>query len=100
LIVEALAVDRASYHKAKKVTEYITSAQGEVGFELLPARSPELNPEEQVWNRAKERLGGMIIQNKDHTKNALRRVLRSLQRNVKLIKSFFQLDDTRYALNL
>ena len=90
--------DRASYHKAKKVTEYITSTQGEVELELLPARSPELNPDEQVWNRAKERLGRMIIQNKDHMKNALQRVLRSLQRNAKLIKSFFQLNDTRYAL--
>jgi transposase len=90
--------DRASYHKAKKVTEYITSTQGQVGLELLPARSPELNPDEQVWNRAKERLGRMILQNKDHMKNALQRVLRSLQRNAKLIKSFFQLDDTRYAL--
>jgi transposase len=90
--------DRASYHKAKKATEYITSTQGEVGLELLPARSPELNPDEQVWNRAKERLGRMIIQNKDHMKNALQRVLRSLQRNAKLIKSFFQLNDTRYAL--
>ncbi len=89
--------DRASYHKAKKVTEYITSTQGEVGLELLPARSPELNPDEQVWNRAKERLGRMIIQNKDHMKHALQHVLRSLQRNVTLIKSFFQLDDTRYA---
>ncbi len=89
--------DRASYHKAKKVTEYIISTQGEVGLELLPARSPELNPDEQVWNRAKERLGKMIIQNKDHMKNALQRVLRSLQRNVKLIKSFFQLEDTQYA---
>ena len=89
--------DRAAYHKAKKVAEYITSTQGEVGLELLPARSPELNPDEQVWNRAKERLGRMIIQNKDHMKNALQRVLRSIQCNVKLIKSFFQLDDTQYA---
>jgi hypothetical protein len=40
----------------------------------------------------------MIIKNKDHIKNALQRALRSLQRNAKLIQSFFQLDDTRYAL--
>jgi len=92
-----LIVDRVSYHRAKDVTEYIESTQGEVVLEFLPARSPELSPDEQVWSRAKERLGKMIIQNKAHMKIALLKVLRGIQRNVVLVKSFFQLKGTIYA---
>ena len=89
--------DCASYHKANAVKEYVAETQGNVGLELLPVRSPELNPDEQVWNQAKKSLGKMIIQNKADMKKCVSKVLRSIQRRANLIIAFFQLPDTKYA---
>ena len=89
--------DCASYHKANAVKEYVAETQGNVGLELLPVRSPELNPDEQVWNQAKKSLGKMIIQNKADMEKCVSKVLRSIQRRANLIRAFFQLPDTKYA---
>ena len=45
----------------------------------LPPYSPELNPDEQVWNYAKKRTGRMVILNKQEMKKAAIRVLLSIQ---------------------
>lgn len=89
--------DCASYHKANVVKDYVAGTQGDVELELLPVRSPELNPDEQVWNQAKKKLGKMIIQNKEDMKKCVSKVLRSIQRKADLIRAFFQLRDTKYA---
>jgi transposase len=89
--------DRASYHTGKDVKAYVAATEGEITLELLPARSPELNPREQVWNRAKDRLGRMIIRNKAEMENLLIKTLDSIQRSINIVKSFFQYEHTRYA---
>jgi transposase len=89
--------DRASYHTGKEVKAYVATTEGNLTLELLPARSPELNPSEQVWNRAKDRLGRMIIRNKAQMENLLAKTLDSIQRSINIVKSFFQLEHTCYA---
>jgi transposase len=65
---------------------------------FFPTHSPELNPDEQVWNEIKHRrLGKQPIKNKPDLKKRLRSALKSLQRKAERIRSFFQLPDTRYA---
>jgi transposase len=90
-----VVADNASYHTSKK-----TIAFGkEEGIEILPlpTYSPQLNPDEQVWNHAKRRLSKLFVVTKDEVKNALLSIMRSIQKTPKLIKSFFQLKDTLYA---
>ena len=89
--------DCASYHKSKGVREYCQANAAEVEVKLLPVRSPELNPDEQVWNQAKKTLGKMIIENKKEMKKQLLKVMRSIQKKAQLIKSFFKLPSTIYA---
>jgi transposase len=89
--------DRASYHTGKEVKAYAATTERNLTLELLPARSPELNPSEQVWNRAKDRLGRMIIRNKAQMENLLAKTLDSIQRSINIVKSFFQLEHTCYA---
>ena len=89
-------VDGASYHVAKKVKSYIDSCEGKVKVFQLPSYSPELNPDEQVWNHAKKRTGKMVIRNKNEMKKAAIRVLLSIQKTTSLIKSFFKLKHTSY----
>lgn len=65
---------------------------------FLPTYSPELNPDEQVWNEIKHRqLEKQPIKSKLDLKKRLYAALESLQQKVERIKSFFQLPDTRYA---
>jgi transposase len=65
---------------------------------FFPTHSPELNPDEPVWNEIKpRRLGKQPIKNKPDLKKRLRSALKSLQRKAERIRSFFQLPDTRYA---
>jgi hypothetical protein len=64
----------------------------------LPAYSPELNPDEQVWNHAKARLGKCSIFNKHDMLRRLTSILRSIQKQARLIRSFFRMLDTSYIL--
>ena len=68
------------------------------GSSLLPKRSPELDPDEQVWNEIKNnQIGKQPINHKRDLKQRLYSALRSLQRHSERIRSFFQLPDTLYA---
>jgi transposase len=91
--------DNASYHKGGVVQRYVKMSRGQVTIANLPQYSPELNPDEQVWNHAKARLAKLFVATKDEFKAALFSILLSIQRSTDLILSFFQLPDTQYAAN-
>lgn len=93
-----VVVDNARYHHSKETQRFLAEQQGEITLAFLPAYSPELNPDEQVWNHTKSRLGRRSILNKDEMKRNLLSVLRSLQKTPALIKSFFRMPDTNYIL--
>lgn len=93
-----LIIDRASFHKSKKVREFVRSHRKELRIYFLPKYSPELNPDEQVWEEIKNnRLGRQQIMNKVDLKKKLNSALRSLQKNVDRVRSFFGLHETQYA---
>lgn len=89
--------DNASYHTGGSVRRYVAQSQGDVAVENLPAYSPELNPDEQVWNHAKARLAKLFVATKQEFQAALFSIMLSIQRSAALILSFFQLPDTKYA---
>jgi len=92
-----IIADNASYHRSQPVKAYVAGSQGQVVVENLPRYAPELNPDEQVWNHAKSRLGRLFVSSKQEMKCAVLNIMRSIQRSTDLIQSFFQLPDTRYA---
>lgn len=85
-----LIVDGHPSHKAKVVREYVRSTDGQLELFFLPAYSPQLNPDELVWNRLKNHYTGRRA---IHTFTELKRVvhsaLRSMQGSPELIRSFF-----------
>jgi len=91
--------DNAKYHKDGEANPYLEPNEEGIWIQHLPTYAPELNPDEQVWNHLKARLGKLFVESKEEMKQKTKAVLRSLQRNVKLVLSFFQLKDTRYAAN-
>jgi transposase len=89
--------DNARYHHSKKVQAFLETQVGQIMMAFLPAYSPELNPDEQVWNHAKAEVGKHPIKSKLELEALILSVMRSIQQKVELVKSFFQLPGTLYA---
>jgi transposase len=92
-----IIADNAAYHTSGKVQDFAKQSEGKVTLGYLPRYAPELNPDEQVWNHAKARLGKLFIDTKDTLKRSLLGILRSIQKQAHLIRSFFGMDSTAYA---
>lgn len=92
-------VDGGSYHTSKMVKAFLDEEGEERGIrvERLPPYSPELNPDEQVWNQAKSKLGKLCVATKKELRDAVERILTDIKQSVALIQSFFHMDTTRYA---
>jgi transposase len=89
--------DSASYHTSGLVKRYVKETRGQVTIASLPKYSPEVNPDEQVWNHAKSRLGKLFLATKAEFEAALFSIMMSIQKSGDLILSFFELPDTQYA---
>ncbi len=93
-----LIVDGHPTHRSKKVKEYVASTKGKLGLFYLPGYSPELNPDEFVWNDLKNQVvGRKFISTRDDLKSIVIGGMRSLQRNPAKIKAYFQAKHTQYA---
>jgi transposase len=94
-----LIVDGHSTHRSGKVKRYVESTKGRLQLFYLPPYSPELNPDELVWNYVKKhRIGRQAIKGPDHLRQMVLSCLRALQKSPSLIKNFFKAPDVRYAL--
>lgn len=89
--------DNATYHKSGPMKRYRRANPEGIRIIHLPAYAPELNPDEQVWNHLKCRLGKLFIESKTQMRQQVKNVLLSIQRCKSLLLSFFQLKDTQYA---
>ena len=93
-----LILDGHPVHRSRAVGAFVKSTAGRLRIFLLPGYSPELNPDEQVWNHVKNRgVGRASIPSRDDLHRRVTRRLHSLQRQPRLVRSFFELPDTRYA---
>ena len=93
-----LILDGHPVHKAGKVQKFAFSTQGRLKLFYLPPYSPELNPDEMVWNHLKQhKVGKLSIKGPDHMKSKITSFLRSLQRSPSKIMGFFNQPQLRYA---
>ena len=94
-----LIVDGHPTHRSRKTTKYVEAQSGKLKLFFLPPYSPELNPDELVWNQVKNHdIGRRQISSRDELIACAKRALRSLQRNVSKVRSCFESPTTRYAL--
>jgi len=83
-------MDRARPHTSKMTKKYIES-QKRLHVFYLPARSPEFNPDEKVWNHLKNNeLKSHQAKNKEELKNLTKRKLFSMAKRPKLLKALFK----------
>lgn len=92
-------VDGGSYHTSARVKSFLQEEGEAMGIHLkyLPPYSPELNPDEQVWNQAKSYLGKLCLATKQDLLEAVHKTLTAIKKSLKLIRSFFCLEHTKYA---
>ena len=93
-----LIVDGHPTHKARLVKACLKRMQGKLRLFYLPPYSPELNPDEYVWNDVKNNgVGRSMITNVTNLRSAVESRLRYLQKNPDHVRTFFQSKTTRYA---
>lgn len=93
-----LIVDGHPTHKAVKVRRFLEGVADKLRLFFLPPYSPELNPDEHVWNDLKNNgIGRKVITGPEQLKKAVLHHLRSLQKSPDLVRSFFQAPSTAYA---
>lgn len=93
-----LIVDSGPSHISKKTKAFVESVSKKLELFYLPPYSPELNPDELVWNHLKNHtVGRSTVVDKNDFKKKVSRSMRSLQKNPEKIKSFFGKDTLKYA---
>jgi transposase len=93
-----LIVDRGPAHRAKKTKAFVESLGGALRLFFLPPYSPDLNPDELVWNHLKTHtVGRTTTDSKKSFRGKVLSSMRSLQNTPKKIAAFFQKPSLKYA---
>lgn len=92
-----LIVDNHPVHRSKEVLDFAKKTKGKLRLFFLPPYSPELNPDEHVWNYLKNhKIGREGATNRWNLLKRVESVMRSLQNMPDKIKSFFRHAWTKY----
>ena len=91
-------VDGHPAHKAIAVRKFVDSLNGALRLFLLPPYSPELNPDERVWNDLKNNsVGRKPLTDLASLKTAVVGQLRSIQLSPDRVRGYFRNRTTAYA---
>jgi transposase len=95
-----LIVDGHPVHKARKVKKFVDEeSDGRLKMFFLPAYSPDLNPDEWVWNNVKnDRVARKVIMGKEDLKAKAIGALRRLQKLPDVVRGFFRDPHLSYIL--
>lgn len=92
-----LILDGHPVHRSTKVKKFVEATEGKLRIYYLPPYSPELNPDEQVWNNVKGKIGRSTIKGPNELESKVRGHLITLQRTPEKIRMFFKEPNVRYA---
>jgi transposase len=92
-----LILDGHPVHRSSRVKKFVEATEGKLRIFFLPPYSPELNPDELVWNNVKGRIGRSSIKGPDDFQEKVRHHLKSLQHTPENIRNFFNEPSLRYA---
>lgn len=94
-----LIVDGHPAHKAKMVERFVEDQEGRLRLFFLPPYSPQLNPDECVWNDLKNNaVGRMMITGPDMLMRAVVGFLRRVQKLPDRVRGYFNTATTKYAM--
>ena len=77
-------------HQAKEVAKFVDSTNGALRLFRLPAYSPQLNPDEWVWQNVKhDGVAPAAVKGPEQMKAVVTGRLRRLQRLPHIVRGFF-----------
>jgi len=71
------------------VKEYVESTEGKLRLFQLPGYSPELNPDEWVWDNLKKRLGKRAHKSLEDLAEHATEIMLKIEQDRQLIVSFY-----------
>lgn len=93
-----LIVDGHPSHKSVAVRELVESMKSKIRLFFLPPYSPELNPDERVWNDLKNNgVGRKVITSPEDMKREIVSFLRKIQKMPERIIAYFTDKNVAYA---
>lgn len=93
-----LIVDGHPVHKSARVRRFLGANAARIELFLLPAYSPDLNPDELLNHGVKaDALGRRRPEDRREMVTGVRAYLRSTQRQPEIVKRYFHADSVRYA---
>ena len=93
-----MIVDRHPVHRSAAVRKFVESTEGRLRLFFLPSYSPDLNPDELVWNHLKRhKVGKSDFKGPNQMRAVVMKCMRSLQRSPSIIRGFFMAPTVRYA---
>lgn len=93
-----LIVDGHPTHKSVAVRELLKILEKRIRMFFLPPYSPELNPDERVWNDLKNNsVGRMVITTPEQMKSSIVSFLRFVQKTPERVRSYFSDKHVAYA---
>jgi transposase len=86
-----LVVDGAGYHRSAATKKFVESTNGRLRLFQLPGYSPQLNPDEWVWNNVKNtQAGRRLVLRKSDLAEIARNALTCLKNTPSIIQGFFR----------
>lgn len=96
----ALVVDGHPSHHAKTVQNYVKGTKGRLELHFIPPYSPDLNPDEFVWQHAKRQgVSKKPLKRGEALKERVAQDLAAIKKNKKLVRSFFRAESVSYAMD-
>jgi transposase len=93
-----LIVDGHPAHKSRNVVNYVDTIKKRFRLFFLPPYSPELNPDERVWNDLKNNaVGRQAISSPEQLHGAVVSHLRFIQKSPGRVRGYFNNETTKYA---
>lgn len=94
-----LVIDGLPAHKAKIVADYVQSLKGMLELHFLPGYSPDLNPDEFVWNHLRHHgTTKTPLQKNESLRIRVEQNLAAIKRCPKLVRSFFHAPSVAYTM--
>jgi len=94
-----LIVDGHPVHKSRAVAKWLAAREQKIRLILLPAYSPDLNPDEFLNNDVKANaVGRRRASSQDDMIADVRGYLRSTQKQPQIVKNYFHAPSVRYAM--
>ena len=96
-----LILDNLPAHKGPLVRAYVDSLKGKLQLHYLPGYAPELNPDELVWSHVKRTgTAKKPLRRGDQLQPRIDTDLRAIQRDAKLVRSFFMAPHVAYIADV